>query len=128
MSIAEAEKGARTVVIVDDNEGLVEIMKAHLEEKGCDVLTAHNGVVGLFTVERASPDLIILDFKMPRMDGLDFLKKLVEKHGTIPCPVLIVTAFTECKEDLREMKVQGMLIKPFSADELEREVARILGD
>ena len=60
----------RTVLTVDDDEFVREILAAYLEDSGYEVLQAENGLLGLETFRREKPDLVMLDLRMPEMDGL----------------------------------------------------------
>lgn len=116
----------KTILIVDDNEELADVIKSALEDRGYQAVTAHNGVIGLYQVGKFRPDLIILDYRMPRMDGLDFLHGVSENEGQPKCPVLVISAFSDYKDAFREGGVNGFLEKPFSLVDLEHEIERIL--
>lgn len=84
----------RTVLIVDDEETLVDVMREKLLEEGMRVLVAHNGVEGLEVAMRERPDIILLDILMPEMDGFDFLKHLHEDEWGQKVQVIILTNST----------------------------------
>ncbi len=84
----------KTVLIVDDEETLVEVMREKMLEEGMRVLTAHNGVEGLEIAMREHPDIILLDILMPEMDGFDFLKHLHEDEWGQKVQVIILTNST----------------------------------
>jgi two-component system nitrogen regulation response regulator NtrX len=76
------------VLIVDDEDAVRSSLKMIFEYEGYEVLLAANGSVGLKLAEQESPDLVFLDIKMPQMDGLEVLKQLKEKDGSIPVVIL----------------------------------------
>jgi two-component system nitrogen regulation response regulator NtrX len=76
------------VLIVDDEDAVRSSLKMIFEYEGYEVLLAANGPVGLKLAEQESPDLVFLDIKMPQMDGLEVLKQLKEKDGSIPVVIL----------------------------------------
>jgi CheY-like chemotaxis protein len=69
----------RKVLTVDDDEFVREILAAYLEDSGYDVLQAENGRLGLETFRRESPDLVMLDLRMPEMDGLEVLGYITQE-------------------------------------------------
>jgi two-component system nitrogen regulation response regulator NtrX len=76
------------VLIVDDEEAIRSSLRMILEYEGYDCLSAANGAAGLKIAQKESPDLVILDIKMPEMDGLEVLKKLREEEGGPPVVML----------------------------------------
>jgi DNA-binding response OmpR family regulator len=80
-----------TILIVDDDEGVTQTFARMLRLEGFAVRTASNAAVGLREAEAAKPDAIILDLRMPLVDGLGFLRQLREKESSRHTPVAIVT-------------------------------------
>jgi len=110
------------VLIIDDDPKLLKMLKRTLSYEGLEVITASNGLEALPLVSSESPQLIILDWLMPKMDGLNFLEKLRQSGNKTM--VLMLTA-----RDAIENRVLGLesgaddyLVKPFAPTEL---VARI---
>ena len=79
----EATK-VKKVLTVDDDEFVREILAAYLEDSGYEVLQAENGRLGLELFQRETPDLVMLDLRMPEMDGLEVLKKITEESPDTP--------------------------------------------
>jgi two-component system response regulator MprA len=111
-----------TVLIVDDDQKLLKMLQRTLVYEGFDVMTATDGRQALVTVSAQHPDLIILDWMLPELDGLDVLETLREERDDTP--VLMLTA-----RDAVEDRVEGLengaddyLVKPFAPAEL---VARV---
>lgn len=109
------------ILIVDDEERIVNFLRAKLNASGYEVLTASNGLEGLEQAQAQEPDLVVLDLLMPKMDGLEMLKEL---RSFSAIPVIILTA-----KDADADRIRGFLLgaddylpKPFNPDEL---VARI---
>lgn len=82
---------ASTILIVDDDQGVVESFARMLQLEGFTVHTATTADTGLRQVDAVQPDAIILDLRMPRMDGLDFLRRLRQQACQRDTPVAIVT-------------------------------------
>lgn len=116
----------QTVLVVDDDHKLLKMLQRTLVYENLDVLTATNGQEALATVRAHKPDLIILDWMMPKMDGLTFIQTLRdEEDGTA---VLMLTA-----RDAIENRVEGLesgaddyLVKPFAPAELVARVHALL--
>lgn len=115
-----------TVLIVDDDPKLLKMLQRTLTYEGLNVLTASNGLQALEQVDAHAPDLLILDWMMPKMDGLSLLQQLrAEKNKA---PVLMLTA-----RDAIENRVEGLesgaddyLVKPFAPAELVARVHALL--
>lgn len=116
----------KTVLIVDDDLKLLKMLQRTLSYENLHVITATNGLEALPLVTSAAPDLIILDWMMPKMDGISFVERLRELDN--PVMVLMLTA-----RDAIENRVEGLesgaddyLIKPFAPSELLARVHALL--
>lgn len=117
----------KRILIIDDEEDLVDIMKSVLLDDGYEVFTAADGEEGLQQTEKTSPHLIILDMNMPRMGGIAFYHAIYNKAIEQPKhPVLVVTARANLSELFKELNVDGFMTKPFKLDDLRKEIAVIL--
>ncbi len=81
----------KNVLILDDDAAFIDTMKASIDTTQYTVVSAGNGEEGLKKLEDFKPDIILLDILMPKMDGIEFLKKLNEKYGEGKTPVLITS-------------------------------------
>jgi CheY-like chemotaxis protein len=86
---------AVTVLVVDDDSMVLEIYRLILERAGFNVLVAGDGLVALEVVSSTPPDLILLDIKMPRMDGIEVLKRLAADQATSAIPVVMLSNFDD---------------------------------
>jgi len=114
------------ILVVDDDAGLRRVMQIQLEEAGHEVLTASDGAQALAAVEDSVPSLVITDFKMPGLNGLELLKRL---HSVQPdLTVIIITAFGSIQTAVEAMRTGAYdyLTKPIDYDELLRTVDRAL--
>lgn len=102
-----------TILIIEDEPELVNVMRTYLEKAGFDVLTAYRGDTGLATWENRRPDLVLLDLNLPGMDGLDVAKEIRRKSRT---PILMVTARVEEADELigLELGADDYITKPYS--------------
>lgn len=118
----------KTILVVDDEKELGETVKMMLEVAGgYRVITAFDGKEGIKKAYTFKPDLILMDIKMPEMDGLDALKIIKENDSTMAIPVIMLTA---CAEDVYRLKASQLydedyLIKPIKTDELLASIARV---
>ena len=83
---------SRTVLLIDDEVDLQQLVKITLKTKGYTIETANNGLEGLAKLENLKPDLIILDMNMPKMGGLEFYQKICAGGSHPKYPVLVLTA------------------------------------
>ena len=116
----------KTVLIVDDEKNLAELIKYQLSAKGHYAVVALNGLEALETLKAIKPDLIILDMHMPVMDGIEFYTKIADDSGRPEYPVLVLTSRTEMEAVFKDIEVAGFMAKPFLIEELIKEVERIL--
>jgi diguanylate cyclase (GGDEF)-like protein len=119
------------ILIVDDHEDNIELLRARLEARGYEVHGANDGFEALDAVERVSPDLILLDVMMPKMDGMEVVRRLKAKRETKEHPFIPVIMQTAL--DSTENKVEGLdagaddyITKPINFAELEARVNALL--
>ncbi|MEG6520991.1 response regulator transcription factor [Desulfotomaculum sp. 1211_IL3151] len=112
------------ILVVDDEINLLELIKYTLEKDGHRVITAMDGKEGCRLLEREVPDLIILDVMMPKLDGLEFCRRLRSKPDTNRLPIIMVSAKGETIDHIvgLEMGADDYLSKPFSPRELASRV------
>jgi len=113
-----------TVLFVDDEAHILELMKMHFSKK-YKVFTAKDGIEALTIFESNGVDLIVSDVKMPRMNGMDLLKKVKEKSDV---PVIMVTAFGSIEDavDAIKMGAYDYISKPVNLRDLEMKIERAL--
>ncbi len=117
----------KTILVIDDEEDIRELIKALLEPEGFRIVMASNGQEGLDILKRMIPDLIVLDMNMPKMSGIDFYAKIADpKDGHPTVPVLILTGRGNMKSMFEGLHVNGFLQKPFHAIELIDTVKKIV--
>lgn len=115
----------KTILLIDDDLDLQQLIKITLKSKGYSVVTADNGVEGLAQLKTLKPDLIILDINMPVMGGVEFYRKISDKEQSL-YPVLVLTARANMESLFRDFNVDGFIDKPFEIDELVAEIERII--
>ena len=117
----------RTVLVVDDQEEMRELLTAYLQSVGCHVLTAADGVTGLELARQAAPDLICLDLIMPEVSGWEILRAVKEDPLLADTPVMVVSVVAgEGKGRLRG--AVDLLEKPVHRDHFVQRVVRAIQD
>jgi len=116
------------ILVVDDHEDNIELLRARLEARGYEVYGANDGQAALDQVDRVRPDLILLDVMMPKMDGMEVVRRLKTNKNLPFIPVIMQTAL-----DSTENKVEGLdagaddyITKPINFAELEARVNSLL--
>ncbi len=104
------------ILIVDDEAHILHVLSLKLRKAGYEVLTAPDGEEGFELASAELPDLIITDYQMPYMTGLELCHALMDQKTTADIPVLILTARGHALDDqgLKIDNVKGVLSKPFS--------------
>ena len=124
---AEAPETA-TILVVDDEPDLVELLQYALEAEGFTVLTAGDGVEGLAVAEAEKPDLLVVDIMMPRMDGIELTEQVRERGALRLTPILMLTARTDERDEIAglEAGADDYLPKPVSPKRLVSRVKALL--
>jgi DNA-binding response OmpR family regulator len=119
----------KKVLVIDDNPTIVELIKYAVNLQGAyDVLVAYDGVQGLECVHTEHPDCVIIDVKMPRMDGYQLVRCLRGDVRTADIPMLILSEMTR-EEDQITCLLSGVdeyLTKPFKPSALHAAIERVL--
>jgi len=116
------------ILVVDDEAPMRESLKDWLTEDGYEVGLAGGGEEAIALAQERSWDVILLDLKMPGMDGLETLKRLKDKEVNTEAEILIMTAYGTIDTAVQAMKEGAFdyLLKPFDPDEVEIEIQRIV--
>jgi two-component system chemotaxis response regulator CheY len=112
------------VLVVDDDDAILEVVAVILQEVGYAVKTAQNGADALAMVEQAVPALVLLDMRMPVLDGWGFAAALAERE--IRVPIVVMSAAQHASSWAAEIAAAGCLAKPFELSELLTVVDRAL--
>jgi CheY-like chemotaxis protein len=111
---------ARTILIVDDDRAVVDLLSEALSESGYHVRVAFDGQMALEAIERLTTDLVVTDVRMPRMDGFDLVRRLRARPSPIPVLVLTGAVLEPPAPDV------PVLSKPFDIAEVIGAVERLL--
>jgi excisionase family DNA binding protein len=120
------QSGGPTVLVVDDDAATRALVRASLEAEGIDVLEAASGPEGLTAIEEESPDLVLLDVMMPQMDGWEMLRRIQERHGSVPV-VMFSGQVDTGPGEAEERGASDFIGKPFDPQQLIDRAKQLLG-
>jgi CheY-like chemotaxis protein len=109
--------------VVDDDEAILDVVQMVLSEAGYEVLTAADGAEALAAADRRPPRVILLDMRMPVMDGWQFARAYRQAPGP-HAPIVVVTAAVDAARRAAEVDAEDVLPKPFRVEELLAVVDR----
>ena len=114
------------VLVVDDEQSIVTLLQYNLEQAGFEVITAMDGEEGKRLAETASPDIIVLDLMLPKLDGMEVCKQLRQER--VMTPILMLTAKEDELDKILglELGADDYMVKPFSPREVIARVKAIL--
>ena len=114
----------KKVLIADDEISIRRLYERELKKEGYEVLTAENGQQALQQVQTQKPDLVILDIRMPGMDGIQTLGRMLEENNELP--VIISTAYSSYKENFMSWAADAYVVKSSDLSELKSTVRSVL--
>lgn len=116
------------ILIIEDDPSLVELLRYNLENEGFDVSVARDGEEGLESVDTQVPDLVVLDWMLPNVSGIEVCRQLRQKSETRTMPVIMLTAKGEENDRVRglETGADDYIVKPFSPAELTARIKAVL--
>ena len=115
---------AASILIVDDDESIRELLRLHLSAAGYEVNVAEDAIAAGYMVLRSPPDLIITDVNMPHMDGFEFIAALKSDKSIPDIPVIFLTSHEEGDYRGKSLGAVGYITKPVRADRLLQLVAK----
>ena len=117
-----------SILVVDDEPDVVDLLRYHLHRAGFNVLTALTGPTGLAKATESRPDAIVLDIMLPQMTGIEVCRALRKNNQTSDIPILILSAKAEASERIAglELGVDDYITKTFSPRELVLRIQNLL--
>jgi putative two-component system response regulator len=118
----------QSILIVDDNPTVVELLRSHLKPYGYELDLAYDGEEALEKVRQRPPDLILLDLMMPRISGFEICKRIKHDKQTQFIPIIVITALSEQEDKLKaiELGADDFLVKPINRLELTTRIKSLL--
>lgn len=114
----------RKLLVVDDDREIREVVGSLLESEGYEVRLAEHGLDALAQLDSFAADLVLLDVRMPVMDGAEFVRRLRDRLAQPP-PIVLMSAYTDLASTAADLGVRYILQKPFPLDRLFDEVAAL---
>jgi DNA-binding response OmpR family regulator len=115
------------ILIVDDENDFIELVKFRLADLHCEILVANDGVHALSQARQFKPDLILLDILLPDFDGLSICEILKRQPNTKKIPVIFMSALTgDVTKRTAAMHAEDFFTKPLDLNRLEKRVAELL--
>ena len=116
------------ILVIEDEDALSTLLQYNLEKEGYRVVVAPDGEEGLLWVEEQSPDLVVLDWMLPKVSGIEVCRRLRSRHETRNLPIILLTARGEESDRVRGLDTgaDDYLTKPFSMTELVARIRAVL--
>jgi two-component system phosphate regulon response regulator PhoB len=116
------------VLIVEDEEALVELVSYNLEKEGYEIGIAYDGEEALLTIEERQPDIVLLDWMLPKLAGIEVCRRLRSKASTRNLPIIMLTAKSEEIDRIRGLDTgaDDYMTKPFSMSELTARIRAVM--
>ncbi|MBN1687714.1 MAG: response regulator [Candidatus Omnitrophica bacterium] len=114
------------ILLVDDDQDFSQLLEFDLKKQGYEVVTACNGEEGLEKVSQAKPELIVLDIKMPKMDGYTFVRRLKKDPETKDIPLIVLTSYEPMKDMFQMEGVNDYFVKSVNMDGLIKTIEKNL--
>ncbi len=117
----------KTILVLDDEKSIQTLFADEFKDEGYNVISTDSGIEALEIIDKADPviDLITLDIKMPKMDGLDFLAKVREQHRHLP--IIICTAYNNYRHEFSVWNADGYILKSGNITEIKEKIKRLIG-
>lgn len=115
------------MLLIDDDEWIRDSLSLFFEGEGCQIKALETAEEGVEALKKQSYDIIIVDYRLPGMDGLDFLKRI--KDSTPSAMKILITAYgsENVVTDAKQMGIQDLIEKPFTTKTIEASLSRLIG-
>ena len=124
--VSEAVMAGKKILVVDDDPDFAQLLQFDLKKKGFDTVVAGDGEQGLEKAASEKPDLIILDIKMPKMDGYTLVRRLKKDDETRQIPLVVLTSYEPMKDMFQLEGVSDYFVKSANMDGLMKTVEKYL--
>jgi two-component system alkaline phosphatase synthesis response regulator PhoP len=118
----------QTILVVDDEQDLLDLIEYNLKKEGYNVLKAENGIQGLEMAKEHKPNLVLLDIMMPKLDGIQVCEKMRANPDLKPIPVIFLTARSDEKTEVEGLDIgaDDFITKPISTTKLLSRIKAVL--
>jgi DNA-binding response OmpR family regulator len=112
------------ILVIEDEKNLRILYKQDLERDGFDVVTAATAREGLVLVETEAPDLVVMDIRLPGMDGLEAMSRVLDKHPKLP--VVLNSAYSSYKDSFMSWSADAYVVKSSDTGDLRARVRELV--
>ena len=116
---------SKRILIVEDDGAIQDLLRLALKHKGYEAVVACDGLEALEKMQTMTPDLILLDLAMPRMDGFRFVEELDLRGMRSSIPIIVLSAYGKM-EDITHMHVDAFMAKPYRMAQLLKTISQLL--
>lgn len=119
----------KKILVVDDEPDILKVVTYRLKKSGYEVLEAVDGQKALGLIEKEMPDLILLDLRLPVIDGYEVCERVKadERFKNIPVIILTASVTSDMQEKIKQIKADDYAVKPFDSEVLLAKVRRFIG-
>lgn len=127
--LTNPESAMRTILVVDDEPDILKVIVFRLKKAGYEVVRATFGKEALDLLKAARPDLVVLDYRLPDMSGIDIARAMKAEDGLKDVPIILLTASSgeDTASAARDAAIDVYMKKPFDPDELLGKVRELVG-
>lgn len=115
----------KTILVVEDNKNQLLLYERELSLEGYNIITAKDGYEALKKVKEHSPDLVVIDIILPKIDGIELMGKILGEHKKIP--IIIHTAYSSYMDNFMSWVADAYIIKSSDLNELKNKMKELLG-
>jgi two-component system response regulator (stage 0 sporulation protein F) len=114
----------KTILVADDDKNLIRLYKAELEAEGYRIMLAENGLQATDIIERENPDVVVMDIRMPEVDGLEAMAKILKKNRRVP--IILNSAYSYFQDDFLTWAADAYIMKSADLQPLKEKIREIL--
>ena len=114
------------ILIIDDDEWIRDSLRIFFGAEGCHVVVLETAEEGLAELKYQAYDLIIVDYKLPGLDGIEFLKRTHDEHSDVMKVLITAYRTDNVISEARKLKIQGFIEKPFTSESLMASLAHLI--
>ena len=114
------------ILLIDDDEWIRDSMKLFFESEGCHLLALETAEEGAEAIKRQAYDIIIADYRLPGMDGIEFFRHLQKLHPNVIKILITAYGSEEVVSEATELGIQDFIDKPFTSETIERSLSRLI--
>ncbi|MDD1777293.1 MAG: response regulator [Candidatus Helarchaeota archaeon] len=118
---------AKKILVVDDEPDLLKVVTFRLKKIGYDIIEATDGQKAIALIQEHRPDLILLDLRLPVIDGWEVCRRVKSDDQLKHIPIVLLTASAHNLEMTKELKAEDFLVKPFEPEELLAIIKKYIG-